>query len=151
MTSLRYNTFNDKQQDIIVVQPNNLLQHMADHQCLICLQSSSNSKDEIKSVNEMHFLKKTCNCICYSHHKCIETWIETNSVCPICKQPLFFPHNKLEDEKHETLIDIPLIDENEETQPHNRCKESAYTYMCMMGLVFSILFVGNVITTIMQI
>ena len=132
MTSLRYNTFND---------------NIVDQQCLICLQSSSNSKDEIKLINEMHFLKKNCNCICYSHHKCIETWIETNSVCPICKKPLFFPQNKLEDENIETLINIPLIDEDQD-QNQNTCRESAPTYICMMGLVFTILFLGNVITAI---
>jgi hypothetical protein len=137
MTSLRYNTFNDNDQDIV------------EQQCLICLQSSSNSKDEIKSITEMHFLKKKCNCICYSHHKCIETWIETNSVCPICKKPLFFPQNKVEDEKNETLINIPLINENQtQNQNQNPCRESAPTYMCMMCLVFTILFLGNVITAI---
>jgi hypothetical protein len=132
MTSLRYNTFNE---------------NIVEQQCLICLQSSSNSKDEIKSINKMHFLKKTCNCICYSHHKCIETWIETNSVCPICKKPLFFPQNKLEDEKHETLINIPLIDEDQ-NENENSCRESAPTYICMIGMVFTLLFLGNVITAI---
>jgi len=146
MTSLRYNTFNDNDQDI-VEQPISFIKCITEHQCLICLQSSSNSKDEIKLINEMHFLKKICDCKCYSHHKCIETWIETNSVCPICKKPLFFPQNKIEDEKNETLINIPLIDEDV-NQNQNSCRESAPTYMCMMGLVFTILFLGNVITAI---
>jgi hypothetical protein len=134
MTSLRYNTFNDNDKDTV------------EQQCLICLQSSNNSNDEIKSINDMFFLKKTCNCICYSHHKCIETWIETNSVCPICKKPVLFPQNKLEVKTNETLVNIPLINENDEDQNENRCRESAPTYLCMMGIVFTLLFLGNVIT-----
>jgi hypothetical protein len=154
MTSLKYNTFdNDDEEKTILTQPTILAASIEApieaHQCLICLQGSTNSKDEIKSINDMHFLKKTCNCICYSHHKCIETWIETNSVCPICKQQILFPQTKIEINKNDTLIDIPLINENEneDAQTYNRCRETARTYMCIMFLVFGILFVGNVFTS----
>ena len=141
MTSLRYNTFDDNNKDTI------------EQQCLICLQNSSNYNDEIKSVHEMHFLKKTCNCICYSHHKCIETWIVTNSVCPICKKPLLFPQSKLElkNNDNDTVVNIPLNDEEQnqnENENENSCRETASTYMCIIGLVFIILFLGNVITAI---
>jgi len=144
MTTLRYNTFNDTYEDILIEPESEL-----NLQCLICLNNSSNTKDEIKQINDMHFLKKPCKCICYSHHKCIESWIATNSVCPICKGPLLFPKTTPELDKNETIIDISIID-NHEMQT-NSCKESAPTYMCVMGIVFGMLFLGNVITELQNI
>lgn len=137
MTSQNYNTFNNNKHEIIIIQPDSLVQiPIVEHQCLICLQSSSNSNDEIKSINEMHFIKKPCNCICYSHHKCIETWIETNSVCPICKKPLLFPEIK--------HVSIHI----NEPHPHNSFTESIKSYTCIIVVVFILMFLGNVLMAV---
>ena len=82
-------------------------------QCIICLQgpeqSSNNSIiDDVKLMNEMHFLIKKCKCECYSHHNCIEQWIKNNSVCPICKGPISFPKSGIKEE----IIQMPT------NQPH---------------------------------
>jgi hypothetical protein len=145
MSSLRYNTFNNE--EIVIIQPlsSSLVTCTTENQCLICLQNSSNPKDEIKSINEMHFLKKTCNCICYSHHKCIETWIETNAVCPICKKPLLFPETKSKSIKNETALDISI--NSDETRIDNSCKSSAFIYIWIMVAGFTIIFLGNLIIT----
>ena len=84
----------------------------------------------------MHFIKKTCNCICYSHHKCIELWIETNSVCPICKKPLLFPQTKLN--KNKTLTQIGR-------EPKNNCGEIITTYVFLSGIVCIMVLLGNII------
>jgi hypothetical protein len=67
-------------------------------------QSSNNIIiDDIKLMNEMHFLIKECKCECYSHHNCIEQWIKNNSVCPICKGPISFPKSGIKEE----IIQMP--------------------------------------------
>lgn len=64
----------------------------ADKECIICLEKKPiNEKDHITLMNEMHFLIKKCDCLCYAHHKCLEKWIGTNAVCPICKGEISFP------------------------------------------------------------
>jgi hypothetical protein len=84
-------------------------------QCLICLQGPEQSSnniiiDDVKLMNDMHFLIKACKCECYSHHKCIEKWIENKSVCPICKGPISFPKSGLK----EVIIQMPGEDINVE-------------------------------------
>jgi hypothetical protein len=133
MTSLKYNTFNDSDLPLIIEQSNNV-----ETPCLICLQGFNNSNDEIKSINDMHFLKKSCNCKCYSHHKCIELWIETNSVCPICKTPLLFPQNKVK--KNKPLIQI-------ERQSTYICTGPISAYICITGIVIVcfVILLGKII------
>ncbi len=63
-----------------------------DTQCIICLDKTPiQDKDHITLMNEMHFLIKKCDCLCYAHHKCLEKWMSTNAVCPICKREIAFP------------------------------------------------------------
>ncbi len=100
MKSIGYSTFYNDIDTVIDIDN--------DKQCLICLQGplqSSNNIiiDDVKLINEMHFLVKACKCECYSHHKCIEKWIENNSVCPICKGPISFPKSGIKEE----IIQIP--------------------------------------------
>jgi len=65
---------------------------VTDKQCIICLEKTPiNDKDHITLMNEMHFLIKKCDCLCYAHHKCLEKWMSTNAVCPICKRDIAFP------------------------------------------------------------
>lgn len=62
------------------------------NECIICLEKTPiDGKDHITLMNEMHFLIKKCDCLCYVHHKCLEKWIGTNAVCPICKGEISFP------------------------------------------------------------
>ena len=124
MTSLDYNTFTN--------------------QCIICLQGpiivNNIISDDVKLLNEMHFLIKSCDCNCYSHHSCIETWTKSNSVCPICRKPISFPQNtiiKVMSINNENIYDnVPLI-----SQPVNNCKAtlSVYLFICILILFCLIL------------
>ena len=88
-----YNTFNNEPEP--------------QQQCIICLDKSViNQKDKVTLMNEMHFLIKGCDCVCYAHHACIEKWIKTNAVCPICKRIISFPVMAIKDK--DTEVQIPL-------------------------------------------
>ena len=64
--------------------------------CLICLEGTIiEIKDNNNLINEntimvnsVPFLTKTCICDYHVHYKCIEKWIESNSICPICRNPI---------------------------------------------------------------
>ena len=133
MTSLGYNTFTN--------------------QCIICLQEpiivNNIISDDVKLLNEMHFLIKSCDCICYSHHSCIETWTKSNSVCPICRKPISFPQNTIikvmsinngNGSIHNGSLDtdlsdnVPLV-----SQPIDNCKAtlSVYLFFCIL-ILFSL-------------
>ena len=116
-------------------------------QCLICLQGPT-INDEIKLINDMYFIKKPCNCLCYSHHKCIEKWLEIKAACPICTQPIVFPETNINPPADETTI---LINHNIPVrnyilnQPTSNCFTTLAMYMCMSFVIFSILLIGNLI------
>ena len=108
MKSIGYSTFYNDIDNDIAIDIDNAIDIDTEKQCLICLQGplqSSNNIiiDDVKLINEMHFLVKPCMCECYSHHKCIEKWIENNSVCPICKGPISFPKSGIKEE----IIQMP--------------------------------------------
>lgn len=110
MKSVGYNTFSIDIDDIDDVDND------TEKQCIICLQGPAQSStniivDDVKLMNEMHFLIKECKCECYSHHNCIEQWIQNNSVCPICKGPISFPKSGIKEE----IIQMPI---NRISQPH---------------------------------
>ena len=42
----------------------------------------------VNSIIEIPFLIKECNCIFNVHYTCLEKWLKSNSVCPICRQPI---------------------------------------------------------------
>jgi len=101
---MAYNTFtNEGEKSIVLID--------IDKQCIICLEKTSiNEKDTVTLMNDMHFLIKKCDCICYAHHKCLEKWMSTNPVCPICKREISFPVMEI---KHTELsIYIPGIQSN---------------------------------------
>ena len=82
-----------------------------DKQCIICLEKTPiNDKDHITLMNEMHFLIKKCECLCNAHHTCLEKWIGTNPVCPICKGEISFPLMAMKN-KH-VIIDIQGMQSN---------------------------------------
>ena len=64
--------------------------------CLICLEGTIiEIKDNNHLINEntimvnsVPFLTKTCICDYHVHYKCIEKWIESNSICPICRNQI---------------------------------------------------------------
>ena len=68
----------------------------ANNDCLICLEGTIiEIKDNNHLINEntimvnsVPFLTKTCICDYPVHYKCIEKWIESNSICPICRNPI---------------------------------------------------------------
>ena len=64
---------------------------MADEDCLICLTP----KMFIKNTNVVFFSKKTglnhffkCTCTVHCHEECMTKWLDTNPVCPICREKL---------------------------------------------------------------
>jgi hypothetical protein len=111
MNSVGYSTFyidldqnNDNDTDLLIDSKK---------QCLICLQGPIRSNniimDDVKLINQMHFLIKECKCECYSHHKCIEQWIDNNSICPICRGPISFPKSGIKEE----IIQMPITQATE--------------------------------------
>lgn len=131
MKSFDYNTF------YIDNDINNDINNDSQKQCLICLQGPEQSYnniilDDVILINEMHFLIKECKCKCYSHHKCIEKWIQNNSVCPICIGPISFPKNVIKKE----IIQTPI---NELVQSHEIAilqNTYSYIYVCVRIILF---------------
>ena len=114
MKLVGYSTFYDEINDI---DNYNYNYNDTEKQCIICLQGPEQSLnniiiDDVKLINEMHFLIKDCKCECYSHHNCIEQWIKNNSVCPICKGPISFPKSGIKEE----IIQMPTNDVNDQRE-----------------------------------
>ena len=114
MKLVGYSTFYDEINDI---DNYNYNYNDTEKQCIICLQGPEQSSnniiiDDVKLINEMHFLIKDCKCECYSHHNCIEQWIKNNSVCPICKGPISFPKSGIKEE----IIQMPTNDVNDQRE-----------------------------------
>ena len=115
MKSVGYSTFYDESNDIDNYN-DNYNYNDTENQCLICLQGPLQSNniiiDDVKLMNEMHFLIKECKCECYSHHNCIEQWIKNNSVCPICKGPISFPKSGIKEE----IIQMPTNEAHDQRE-----------------------------------
>ena len=115
-------------------------------QCLICLQGPEQSLnniiiDDVKLINEMHFLIKECSCECYSHHSCIEKWIESNSVCPICRGPISFPKSGIKEE----IIQMPtnVINQPNEIIILENTKPNNYVFLRVVIIgFFCIVIIG---------
>jgi len=83
-------------EDITINDNNDNNDNNMNNNCLICLEGTIiEIKDNNKLINEntimvnsVPFLTKTCICDYPVHYKCIEKWIESNSVCPICRNPI---------------------------------------------------------------
>lgn len=127
MKIVGYSTFyNDNDIDILNDKEN---------QCLICLQGPVQSNniiiDDVKLINEMHFLIKECKCECYSHHKCIEIWIQNNSVCPICKGPISFPKSGIKEE----IIQMPTSEINQRHEILILENNKANNFFCIRVII----------------
>ena len=112
----------------------------ADKECIICLEKTPiNEKDHITLINEMHFLIKKCDCLCYAHHKCLEKWIGINAVCPICKGEISFPVMVMKNK--DVIIDISTI-QNIDASPN-----PASSHLCirMIILLFFMLTVLQIV------
>ena len=87
---------NNSQYNIEVITINDNKDNNMNNNCLICLEGTIiEIKDNNKLINEntimvnsVPFLTKTCICDYPVHYKCIEKWIESNSICPICRNPI---------------------------------------------------------------
>ena len=103
---MSYNTFTNE-----VASAVDTVDIDTDKQCIICLEKTPiNDKDHITLMNEMHFLIKKCECLCNAHHTCLEKWIGTNPVCPICKGEISFPLMAMKN-KH-VIIDLQGMQSN---------------------------------------
>jgi hypothetical protein len=162
MTSLAYNTFSDTNINNTNINNTNInnTNINTSNNCIICLQNSTLVHDIVTSMNDMHFLIKTCDCLCYSHHKCIEAWIQTNSTCPICRKPVSFP------QINSTVIDISQSIQNGSIQngsiqngsiqndsiqyelihkeDDEKCKQTLRVYLFILIIIFFTLMFVNI-------
>jgi hypothetical protein len=121
-----------------------------DKQCIICLEKTPiNGKDHITLMNEMHFLIKKCECLCNAHHTCLEKWIGTNPVCPICKGEISFPLMAMNN-KH-VIIDLQGMQSNGmQMQMQNNGMQSTHvvtSHLCIRItiLIFFVLTVLQIV------
>ncbi len=56
-------------------------------ECIICLDDNADT-DEIVNINLLKLFKKKCSCDCFVHSSCLQKWIESTPICPICRKPL---------------------------------------------------------------
>ena len=56
-------------------------------ECIICLDDNADT-DEIVNINLLNLFKKKCSCECFVHSTCLQKWIESTPICPICRKPL---------------------------------------------------------------
>jgi len=56
-------------------------------ECIICLDDAADT-DEIVNINTLDLFKKKCSCDCFVHSHCMQKWIESTPICPICRKPL---------------------------------------------------------------
>ena len=148
MKSVGYSTFYNESNDNDNYHYN-YNDNDTEKQCIICLQGPEQSSnniiiDDVKLINEMHFLIKECKCECYSHHNCIEQWIKNNSVCPICKGPISFPKSGIKEE----IIQMPI---NGISQPHEIIilqNTKLNNHFCIRSLI--IIFLCLVVITILN-
>jgi hypothetical protein len=61
---------------------NNIKDENDFNECFICYE---NSFDKIIKLNHQCFYFKKCKCDGYIHKKCLDTWFDTTSKCPICR------------------------------------------------------------------
>ena len=53
-------------------------------ECCICFSCESESQEKVINLNNNNRYSKKCNCNPAIHNKCLETWLITKNVCPIC-------------------------------------------------------------------
>jgi len=125
--------------------------------CLICLEGTIiEVKDDKHLINEntimvnsVPFLTKTCICDYRIHYKCIKKWIESNSICPICRNPIsnILKNNSgLQNDTslYQSIISIP----NDETLliPINNNIKNYYCIriiITVVGIMVSLTIINN--------
>ena len=138
MDSVGYNTFT-------VTGPSTSINSI-EKQCLICLESSQ-MKDQVTLINDMHFIIKECNCICYSHHNCIKTWIENNAVCPICRKVISFPKTAIKNWDEVILIPHSIVAQNV-GQNVGENNNYATSYSCLRNIFVTCIIICIIMMTI---
>ena len=83
------------------------------NECIICLEHSSNN------VKALDLQLNPCKCNYYTHKNCIISWINYNSICPICKNKIYY------NDKPNHCISVPgtlddIIVENRNVESGNR-------------------------------
>ena len=58
-----------------------------DDDCFVCMETVLNNKQTIK-LNKQIFYLKQCQCDGNIHQECLDKWIRTNNVCPICRSSM---------------------------------------------------------------
>ena len=72
--------------------------------CIICLNDEEmETNNSILPIDNIHELKKTCECNYNVHKKCIEEWITNNPVCIICNEPLYYISSDIHHEIHDSV------------------------------------------------
>ena len=57
-------------------------------ECFICFTNECESQEEFVTLNTYNKIQKKCQCNPPIHIKCLETWLMTKNVCPICHTPI---------------------------------------------------------------
>jgi hypothetical protein len=65
-----------------------------DRECFICLEPNK----VVNSRERAYYIKKykytfECKCITYTHEKCMQRWIVSMPICPICREKLHVKKN----------------------------------------------------------
>jgi len=109
--------------------------------CIICLSST-----DIKEISKIVTVNKTCKCMFYTHDECINKWVNTNPICPYCKEVINNTCTSATDSG--TVIDIPsgtsITDTGTGTSTLIETKTIFYN-MCIariMILLFILLIMG---------
>ena len=127
--------------------------------CIICMEgliehNNNNNNKTIKEtpimVNSIPFLQKKCICDYSIHYKCIDKWLETNSICPICRNPI---SNILKNITHQTQIIIPNEEHNsfiisaDISDPHPTRRKCITLVSYIICFMISLIIINNFIYT----
>lgn len=118
--------------------------------CIVCLEQTDNKMNKLyfKNSTETDFLKKTCQCECYIHKKCLNLWINKDSSCPICREEIV-----LIEEGNVYIYPITLIYYYDNTS-FNRCvffiKRFIYTCFLVCKLIAFLLIIKFLFYTILN-
>jgi hypothetical protein len=81
--------------------------------CLIYMDPARNLIEEVNIIYNMPFLIKNCDCLCNIHYSCLEKWIKSNSICPICRKAIISEQLLAEN------ITTVYIDQEQRSQAEN--------------------------------
>ena len=95
------------------------------NECIICFENEIDSQCVI-SLRDITSLSGECNCNAYIHSSCYAEWVSVNKSCPICREPLEYVNEELNNSI------TPLVER--ETTRHN-----SYIYICTLPFILLVI------------